>query len=161
MYTWFNFLMQAIHKRRVALAKAQGNMSGAIELLNKYLEMWDGSKMPLSLSHTHSHRKGPHNVSTNLLPITQTPPSPLPKKKKYVANVFYPAFNRFMADHDAWRELAEIYASLQMWDFLRQLFFSQYCRKLVVPGLPPFAFHCLYLCFCNLGTSKLHFAMRS
>ncbi|PPS04825.1 hypothetical protein GOBAR_AA15835 [Gossypium barbadense] len=49
-----------IHKRKVAMAKAQGNISGAIESLNKYLEI-------------------------------------------------------FMADHDAWRELAEIYVSLQMY----------------------------------------------
>ena len=32
-------LVQVIHKRRVAMAKAQGNVSGAIEWLNKYLEM--------------------------------------------------------------------------------------------------------------------------
>ncbi|KAL3631672.1 hypothetical protein CASFOL_024656 [Castilleja foliolosa] len=51
---------QLIHKRRVAIAKAQGNHSGAIEWLNKYLEI-------------------------------------------------------FMADHEAWRELAEIYVSLQMY----------------------------------------------
>jgi hypothetical protein len=31
--------VQIIHKRRVAMAKAQGNISGAIEWLNKYLEM--------------------------------------------------------------------------------------------------------------------------
>ncbi|KAI4301902.1 hypothetical protein L6164_035138 [Bauhinia variegata] len=55
-----NPLDQAIHKRRVAMAKAQGNISGAIEWLNKYLEI-------------------------------------------------------FMADHDAWRELAEIYVTLQMY----------------------------------------------
>ncbi|KAF8388098.1 hypothetical protein HHK36_026764 [Tetracentron sinense] len=53
-------LDQVIHKRRVAMAKAQGNISGAIEWLNKYLEI-------------------------------------------------------FMSDHDAWRELAEIYVSLQMY----------------------------------------------
>ncbi|KAJ6877062.1 ER membrane protein complex subunit 2 [Populus alba x Populus x berolinensis] len=51
---------QVVHKRRVALAKAQGNLTGAIDFLNKYLET-------------------------------------------------------FMADHDAWRELAEIYISLQMY----------------------------------------------
>ncbi|RVW13058.1 ER membrane protein complex subunit 2 [Vitis vinifera] len=51
---------QVVLKRRVAMAKAQGDMSGAIEWLNKYLET-------------------------------------------------------FMADHDAWRELAEIYVSLQMY----------------------------------------------
>lgn len=50
---------QVVHKRRAAMAKAQGNLSGAIECINKYLET-------------------------------------------------------FMADHDAWRELAEIYVSLQM-----------------------------------------------
>ncbi|KAE8729691.1 putative 40S ribosomal protein S3a [Hibiscus syriacus] len=55
-----NPLDQVIHKRRIAMAKAQGNISEAIELLNKYLEI-------------------------------------------------------FMADHEAWRELAEIYVSLQMY----------------------------------------------
>ncbi|KAL4377314.1 hypothetical protein GQ457_02G034660 [Hibiscus cannabinus] len=55
-----NPLDQVIHKRRVAMAKAQGNISGAIESLNKYLEI-------------------------------------------------------FMADHEAWRELADIYVSLQMY----------------------------------------------
>ncbi|PSS24866.1 ER membrane protein complex subunit 2-A like [Actinidia chinensis var. chinensis] len=55
-----NALDQVIHKRRAAMEKAQGNLSGAIECLNKYLEI-------------------------------------------------------FMADHDAWRELAEIYVSLQMY----------------------------------------------
>ncbi|KAF3963192.1 hypothetical protein CMV_012395 [Castanea mollissima] len=55
-----NPLDQVIHKRRVAMSKAQGNVSVAIEWLNKYLEI-------------------------------------------------------FMADHDAWRELAEIYVSLQMY----------------------------------------------
>lgn len=55
-----NPLDPVLHKRRVAIAKAQGNFSAAIEWLNKYLDI-------------------------------------------------------FMADHDAWRELAEIYASLQMY----------------------------------------------
>lgn len=55
-----NPLDQVIHKRRVAMAKARGNLSLAIEFLNKYLEL-------------------------------------------------------FMADNDAWRELAEIYLSLQMY----------------------------------------------
>ncbi|XXG65255.1 hypothetical protein AAC387_Pa05g3005 [Persea americana] len=49
-----NPLDQVIHKRKVAMAQAQGNVSSAIECLNKYLEI-------------------------------------------------------FMADHDAWRELAEMY----------------------------------------------------
>ncbi|PHT41122.1 hypothetical protein CQW23_19976 [Capsicum baccatum] len=51
---------QIVHKRRVAMAKAQGNTSAAIDWLNKYLDL-------------------------------------------------------FMADHEAWRELAEIYVSLQMY----------------------------------------------
>ncbi|KAI3984700.1 hypothetical protein MKX01_039317 [Papaver californicum] len=55
-----NPLDQVIHKRRIAMSKAQGNISEAITQLNKYLEI-------------------------------------------------------FMADHDAWRELAEIYVSLQMY----------------------------------------------
>lgn len=55
-----NPLDPVLHKRRVAVAKAQGNFPTAIEWLNKYLET-------------------------------------------------------FMADHDAWRELAEIYVSLQMY----------------------------------------------
>ncbi|KAK9083735.1 hypothetical protein Scep_030206 [Stephania cephalantha] len=55
-----NPLDQVIHKRRVAMAKDQGNFSVAIERLNKYLEI-------------------------------------------------------FMADQDAWRELAEIYVSLQLY----------------------------------------------
>ncbi|KAE8684180.1 protein tesmin/TSO1-like CXC 2-like [Hibiscus syriacus] len=53
-------LDQVIHKRRISMAKAQGNISEAIELLNKYLEI-------------------------------------------------------FMADHEAWRELAELHVSLQMY----------------------------------------------
>ncbi|XP_040365242.1 diaminopimelate epimerase-like [Rosa chinensis] len=52
-------LLRVIHNRRVDMAKAQGDTSGAIEWLNKYLEI-------------------------------------------------------FMADNDAWRELAEIYVSLQI-----------------------------------------------
>ncbi|XP_065852984.1 uncharacterized protein [Euphorbia lathyris] len=55
-----NALDQVIHKRRVAVVKAQGNLSAAVDLINKYLEI-------------------------------------------------------FMADSDAWRELAEIYVSLQMY----------------------------------------------
>ncbi|KAJ3693995.1 hypothetical protein LUZ60_009475 [Juncus effusus] len=51
---------QQIHKRKIAMAKAQGNTSLTVEYLNKYLEI-------------------------------------------------------FMADNDAWRELAELYVSLQMY----------------------------------------------
>jgi hypothetical protein len=53
------FHLQALHKRRIAMAKAQGNLIGAVEATNKYLET-------------------------------------------------------FMADHDAWRELADMYILLQM-----------------------------------------------
>ncbi|XP_057545432.1 uncharacterized protein LOC130824438 [Amaranthus tricolor] len=55
-----NPLDQVVHKRRVAMAKAEGDLLKAIECLNKYLKV-------------------------------------------------------FMADNDAWRELAEIYVSLQMY----------------------------------------------
>ncbi|XP_078442513.1 protein prenylyltransferase superfamily protein [Wolffia australiana] len=55
-----NPIDQAILKRKAAMAKAQGNISAAVECLNKYLET-------------------------------------------------------FMADYDAWRELAEIYVSQQMY----------------------------------------------
>ncbi|KAI8555936.1 hypothetical protein RHMOL_Rhmol05G0214500 [Rhododendron molle] len=55
-----NPLDQVILKRTATMEKAQGNLSGAVELLNKYLEI-------------------------------------------------------YMADQDAWRELGEIYVSLQMY----------------------------------------------
>ncbi|PKU72249.1 ER membrane protein complex subunit 2-A [Dendrobium catenatum] len=55
-----NPLDQIILKRKVAIAKAQGNLAAAVEYLNNYLET-------------------------------------------------------FMADHDAWRELAELYISIQMY----------------------------------------------
>ncbi|MQL98357.1 hypothetical protein Taro_031063, partial [Colocasia esculenta] len=55
-----NPLDQVIHKRKVAMSKAQGNIAASVEYLNKYLEI-------------------------------------------------------FMADYDAWRELAEIYVSQQMY----------------------------------------------
>ncbi|XP_042391367.1 ER membrane protein complex subunit 2-like [Zingiber officinale] len=55
-----NPLDQIIYKRKVAIAKAQGDLKVAVDFLNKYLEI-------------------------------------------------------FMSDHDAWRELAEIYVSLQMY----------------------------------------------
>lgn len=50
-----------VHKRRVAIAKGQGNLSGAVEALKQYIEI-------------------------------------------------------FMADHEAWRELAELYISLQKYN---------------------------------------------
>ncbi|ESQ49597.1 hypothetical protein EUTSA_v10021217mg [Eutrema salsugineum] len=73
-----NPLDQVIHKRKVAMAKAQGKASLAIEHLNKYLEV-------------------------------------------------------FMADHDAWRELAEIYVSLQMY---KQAAFCYEELILTQPTLP-------------------------
>jgi tetratricopeptide (TPR) repeat protein len=73
-----NPLDQVIHKRKVAMAKAQGKSSLAIEHLNKYLEV-------------------------------------------------------FMADHDAWRELAEIYVSLQMY---KQAAFCYEELILTQPTLP-------------------------
>ena len=39
------------------MAKAQGNVSVAIESLDKYLEMWDRSEKPLSLSLSYVFRK--------------------------------------------------------------------------------------------------------
>ncbi|KAL5566239.1 hypothetical protein UlMin_029403 [Ulmus minor] len=71
---------QVVHKRRVAMAKAQGNISGSIDWLNKYLEI-------------------------------------------------------FMADHDAWRELAEIYISLQMY---KQ---AAFCYEELILSQPTVPFH--------------------
>lgn len=43
-------------------------------------------------------------------------------KKNYVIELYFlPLFHRFMADNDAWRELADIYVSLQMWVLLVSL----------------------------------------
>ncbi|CAD5195671.1 unnamed protein product [Musa acuminata subsp. malaccensis] len=75
-----NPLDQLIHKRMVAIAKAQGDLSAAVNLLNKYLEI-------------------------------------------------------FMADHDAWRELAEIYMSLQMY---KQAAFCYEELILSQPTVPPY-----------------------
>lgn len=36
-------------------------------------------------------------------------------KKEEVVDLSFPSVYRFMADNDAWRELAEIYVSLQMY----------------------------------------------
>lgn len=93
------------------------------------------------------------------------------KKKKlimclqtHVAEVVFLAFNRFMADHDAWRELAEIYVSLQMWDiFLLLLVFQIFSIVQGNQGYQIAFVWCLIisLCFYNIGTSKQHFAMRS
>ncbi|KAK4273550.1 hypothetical protein QN277_021930 [Acacia crassicarpa] len=107
-YTSFledNPVDQIIHKRRVAMAKAQGNISGAIERLNKYLEI-------------------------------------------------------FMADHDAWRELAELYVSLQMY---KQAAFCYEELIISQPTLP--LFHLAYADVLytlggleNLQTAKKYYA---
>jgi len=80
-----------VHKRRIAMAKAQGNMTGAVEGLNKYLET-------------------------------------------------------FMADFDAWRELADIYTTLQMY---KQ---AAFCYEELILGQPT---HALY----HLGYAELLYTM--
>ncbi|XP_057439466.1 uncharacterized protein LOC130731257 [Lotus japonicus] len=96
---------QTIHKRRVAMAKAQGNISGALDFLNKYLEI-------------------------------------------------------FMADLDAWRELAEIYSSLQMY---KQAAFCYEELMLAQPTVP--LYHLAYADVLytiggleNLQTAKKYYA---
>ncbi|XP_050225608.1 uncharacterized protein LOC126675075 [Mercurialis annua] len=98
-------LDQVIHKRRISIAKAQGKMPLAIELLNKYLEI-------------------------------------------------------FMADADAWRELAEIYVSLQMY---KQAAFCYEELILSQPTVP--LFHLAYADVLytlggleNLQSAKKYFA---
>ncbi|KAH6761152.1 Protein prenylyltransferase superfamily protein [Perilla frutescens var. frutescens] len=93
---------QVIHKRRVAMAKAQGNLAGAIEWLNKYLET-------------------------------------------------------FMADHDAWRELAEIYVSLQMY---KQAAFCYEELLLTQPTIP--LYHLAYadVLYTLGGLENLHAAKK-
>ncbi|KAF8392336.1 hypothetical protein HHK36_022678 [Tetracentron sinense] len=103
--TYSNFLEddpldQVIHKRRVAMAKAQGNISGAIEWLNKYLEI-------------------------------------------------------FMADHDAWRELAEIYISLQMY---KQAAFCYEELILCQPTAP--LYHLAYAEVSAITHSYLHLSFQ-
>ncbi|XP_051143364.1 uncharacterized protein LOC127259798 [Andrographis paniculata] len=93
---------QVIHRRRVAMAKAQGDLSGAIEWLNKYLEI-------------------------------------------------------FMADHDAWRELAEIYVSLQMY---KQAVFCYEELILSQPTIP--LYHLAYadVLYTIGGLENLHAAKK-
>lgn len=93
---------QVIHKRRVAMAKAQGNLSGAIEWLNKYLEI-------------------------------------------------------FMADVDAWRELAETYVSLQMY---KQAAFCYEELLLSQPTIP--LYHLAYadVLYTLGGAENLHAAKK-
>lgn len=100
-----NPLDQVIHKRRVAIAKAQGDILKAIEWLDRYLEI-------------------------------------------------------FMADHDAWRELAEIYVSLQMY---KQAAFCYEELILAQPTVP--LYHLAYADVLytlggleNLQTAKKYYA---
>ncbi|KAL6555253.1 hypothetical protein OROGR_006511 [Orobanche gracilis] len=93
---------QIIHKRRVAIAKAQGNLSVAIEWLNKYLEI-------------------------------------------------------FMADHDAWRELAEIYVALRMY---KQ---AAYCYEELILSQPTIPlYHLAYadVLYTFGGLENLHAAKK-
>ncbi|XP_042068432.1 ER membrane protein complex subunit 2-like [Salvia splendens] len=93
---------QVIHRRRVAMAKAQGNLSGAIEWLNKYLEI-------------------------------------------------------FMADHDAWRELAEIYVSLQMY---KQAAFCYEELLLSHPTIPLYHLSYADVLYTLGGVENLHAAKK-
>ncbi|KAI3739309.1 hypothetical protein L2E82_29712 [Cichorium intybus] len=100
-----NPLDQVISMRRVAMAKARGDILGAIDWLNKYLEI-------------------------------------------------------FMADHDAWRELAEIYVSLQMY---KQ---AAFCYEEIILSQPMIPLH--HLAYAdvlytiggleNLQTAKKYYA---
>ncbi|KAI3742889.1 hypothetical protein L1987_60587 [Smallanthus sonchifolius] len=100
-----NALDQVISMRKVAMAKARGDILGAIDSLNKYLEI-------------------------------------------------------FMADHDAWRELAEIYLSLQMY---KQ---AAFCYEELILAQPTIPLH--HLAYAevlytiggleNLQTAKKYYA---
>ncbi|KAG6418107.1 hypothetical protein SASPL_120306 [Salvia splendens] len=99
---------QVIHRRRVAMAKAQGNLSGAIEWLNKYLEI-------------------------------------------------------FMADHDAWRELAEIYVSLQMWVSLSLYKQAAFCYEELLlshPTIPLYHLSYADVLYTLGGVENLHAAKK-
>ncbi|WVZ61256.1 hypothetical protein U9M48_011160 [Paspalum notatum var. saurae] len=96
---------QIVHKRKIAIAKAQGDMSLVVDYLNKYLEL-------------------------------------------------------FMADHDAWRELAETYVSLQMY---KQAAFCYEELILAQPTIP--LYHIAYAEVLytmggleNLQTAKKYYA---
>lgn len=100
-----NPLDQVVHKRKVAMAKAEGDLFKAIECLSKYLKV-------------------------------------------------------FMADNDAWRELAEIYVSLQMY---KQAAFCYEELILAQPTVP--LYHLAYADILytlggleNLQTAKKYYA---
>ncbi|XP_062218070.1 uncharacterized protein LOC133918285 [Phragmites australis] len=96
---------QIVRKRKIAIAKAQGDMSSAVDYLNEYLEL-------------------------------------------------------FMADHDAWRELAETYVSLQLY---KQAAFCYEELILAQPTIP--LYHIAYAEVLytmggleNLQTAKKYYA---
>lgn len=64
---------------------------------------------------------------------------------------YFCQFNRFMADHEAWRELAEIYVSLQMLDFILLFIFpsASVTIILLIINLPLF-----FPAFCPLVRYK-------
>lgn len=125
------FHLQALHKRRIAMAKAQGNLIGAVEATNKYLEtyvlrlyavqcpflvllclvvscMFSWAWQPVDLlgrSHSAviSVLRDMINIDEELL---------LQSISSSVSISLM--LCRFMADHDAWRELADMYILLQM-----------------------------------------------
>ncbi|XP_072987009.1 uncharacterized protein [Typha latifolia] len=100
-----NPLDQIIQKRKVAMAKAQGNISAAVEYLNKYLEI-------------------------------------------------------FMADYDAWRELAEIYVSQQMYKQATFCYEELILSQPIVPQYHLAYAEVLYTMggLENLQTAKKYFA---
>ncbi len=125
------FHLQALHKRRIAMAKAQGNLMGAVEATNKYLEtyvlklyavqcpflvllclvvscMFSWAWQPVDLlGRSHSAvipiLRDMINIDEELL---------LQSISSSVSISLL--LCRFMADHDAWRELADMYILLQM-----------------------------------------------
>lgn len=71
----------------------------------------------------------------------------------------YSRYNRFMADHDAWRELAEIYVSLQMLVLFYHL--SSRCKGNIDIANYLSAFCFFWLSVYVIGINKQHFVTRS
>ncbi|KAF7142511.1 hypothetical protein RHSIM_Rhsim05G0161200 [Rhododendron simsii] len=102
-----NPLDQVILKRTATMAKAQGNLSGAIDLLNKYLEMANeessnGKGAAVSEGGRKEEMRGSEGEGGG---------SGWGERWEWTGA----AAQRYMADQDAWRELGEIYVSLQMY----------------------------------------------
>lgn len=85
------------------MAKAGGDISGAVELLNKYLEMYVPTYLP-------GGGGGSHKELSIIRIMFRAPSSPGSCRVTNWVEFYF----RFMADYDAWRELAEIYVSQQM-----------------------------------------------